>query len=82
MKKAVKILVFNNEIEATLLDGMLTERDIPHLIRSYHDSVYNGLWQAQSGWGHLEAQEAYREEILKIYKEMEQQDLTEKFPDM
>lgn len=82
MKRAVKILVFNNEIEANLLDGILTERGIPHLIRSYHDSVYDGLWQSQSGWGHLEAQEAYREEILKIFNEMVQQDLTEKSPDI
>lgn len=70
MKKAVKILEFDNEIEAKLLDGLLNERGIPHLIRSYHDSAYDGLWQTQAGWGHLEAQEEHREEILNIYKEM------------
>jgi hypothetical protein len=70
MKRTVKILDFKNEIEASLLDGLLTESGIPHIIRSYHDSAYDGLWQTQSGWGHLEAQEENREEILKIYKEM------------
>ena len=70
MTKAVKILVLDNEIEAKLLSGLLSEKRIPHLIRSYHDSVYDGLFQLQSGWGHLEAPEKYREEILKIYKEM------------
>lgn len=79
MERTVKILEFNNEIEANLLDGMLTERDIPHLIRSYHDSAYDGLWQAQSGWGHLEAPEKYREEIIKIFNEMSPPDLTEGF---
>lgn len=79
MERTVKILEFNNEIEANLLDGMLTERDIPHLIRSYHDSAYDGLWQTQSGWGHLEAPEKYREEIIKIFNEMSPPDLTEGF---
>ena len=70
MNKTVKILVFDNEIEAKLLSEILKEKNIPHLIRSYHDSVYDGLWQMQSGWGHLEAPEEFKEEILKIYEEM------------
>jgi hypothetical protein len=70
MARQEKILVFENQIEANLLDGLLTERNIPHIIRSYHDSVYDGLWQTQSGWGHLEAPLIYREEILEIYSKM------------
>ena len=59
-----------NEIEANLLDGLLKEREIPHVIRSYHDSAYDGLWQYHSGWGQLDAPEEYRDEILMIYSEM------------
>lgn len=70
MSKPVKILMFNNEIEAMLLDEILTEKKIPHIIRSYHDSAYDGLWQAQSGWGHIEAPIEHMEEIMKVYKEM------------
>ena len=66
----VKVLNFNNEFEAKLLDEILNEKNIPHLIRSYHDSAYDGLWQMQSGWGHLEAPEEYREELLLIYSQM------------
>ena len=62
--------MFKNEIEAMLLDEILTEKQIPHLIRSYHDSAYNGLWQSQSGWGHLEAPEEYAEEIRNTYDQM------------
>ncbi len=79
MEKAVKILVFKNEIEAKLLDALLSEREIPHIIRSYHDSVMNGLWQTQSVWGHLEAREENRDEVMKIFNEMSQKDLTEGF---
>lgn len=67
---SVKILSFNNEFEAKLLNGILNDKEIPHIIRSYHDSAYDGLWQSQSGWGHLEAPEEYREEILQIFIEM------------
>ena len=70
MTRQVKILIFKNEIEAMLLDEILTEKQIPHLIRSYHDSAYDGLWQNQSGWGHLEAAEEYRDEILSTYNHM------------
>ncbi len=65
-----KILLLNNEFEAKLLDEILTEKNIPHLIRSYHDSVYDGLWQMQSSWGHLEAPEEFQDEILLTYKQM------------
>jgi hypothetical protein len=70
MNRAVKILSFNNEFEAKLLDEILNNKEIPHLIRSYHDSAYDGLWQNQSGWGHLEAPEEYKEEILQVFNEM------------
>ncbi len=70
MSKTIKILVLENEIEANLLDGLLKEREIPHVIRSYHDSAYDGLWQYHSGWGQLDAPEEYRDEILMIYREM------------
>ncbi len=70
MNKPLKILMFKNEIEAMLLDEILAEKQIPHLIRSYHDSAYDGLWQTQSGWGHIEAPEEYADEILIIYKQM------------
>jgi len=70
MNKTEKIVALNNEFEAKLLDEILNEKSIPHIIRSYHDSAYDGLWQAQSGWGHLEAPSDYREEILEIYSKM------------
>jgi hypothetical protein len=70
MKMNTKILVLNNEFEAKLLDEILIEKEIPHLIRSYHDSAYDGLWQTRSCWGHLEAYEENKEEILHIYNEM------------
>lgn len=65
-----KILELDNEFEASLIDGLLNEKGIPHLIKSFHDSAYDGLFQSHSGWGRLDAPEEYREEIIKIYNEM------------
>jgi len=70
MPKTVRILVFNNEIEARLLSEILTSKEIPHIVRSFHDSAYDGLFQVSTGWGVLEGPEKYRDEILKIYEEM------------
>lgn len=74
MDRTVKILILNNPIEANLIDGLLNERNIPHIIRSYHDSAYDGLFQIQSGWGQLDSPEEYKEEILLIYNEMSEKD--------
>ncbi|MCJ7448937.1 MAG: hypothetical protein MUO72_14720 [Bacteroidales bacterium] len=70
MKRTVRILVLKSEIEARLLSGLLDQKNIPHMLRSYHDSAYDGMWQTQTCWGFLNADEENREEILKIYREM------------
>lgn len=70
MNNPVRILMLKNQIEALLLDEILTEKEIPHIIRSYHDSAYDGLWQTKTGWGHVEAPEEYAGEIVRIYNEM------------
>lgn len=70
MADTVKILSFNNEMEATLLSEILTAKGIPYMIRSYHDSAYDGLWQTGSCWGHLDAPEKFRDEILEFFNEM------------
>ena len=70
MARFKKILVLNNEVEARLLDAVLEEQQIPHLMRTYHDRAYDGLWQQQQGWGHVEAPEDYKEQILSIYEDL------------
>jgi len=70
MKTTVRILTLKNEIEASLLDEILNERGIPHMIRTFHDSAYDGMWQTDTAWGLVEADEENKDEILKIYEEM------------
>ena len=68
----MKVATLDNDIEAQLLDSILTERDIPHMMRSYHDTAYDGLFQTQKGWGYLSAPETYHEEVLEILSDIRQ----------
>lgn len=65
-----KVAVLDNEIEAQLLDSILEERQIPHLMVSYHDTAYDGLFQTQKGWGHVSAPFSFMQEILEILEEV------------
>ena len=70
MENYTKIATLENEIEATLLDSILNERSVPHRMRSYYDTAYNGLFQTQKGWGYVSAPEGYREEIMEILADL------------
>ena len=70
MENYTKILVFKNEVEARHLESILKEKDIPHIIKTYHDSAYDGLFQMQMGWGHIEAPLKYAKKIISIYEDL------------
>ncbi|MFB0556067.1 MAG: hypothetical protein ACETWQ_22420, partial [Phycisphaerae bacterium] len=46
--------------------GELAELDIPHLMKSYYDGAFDGVYQFSKGWGHIEAPSEFRERILEI----------------
>lgn len=70
MEDFEKVALLENEIEAQILDTILRERDIPHIVRSYYDDAYDGLFQTTKGWGHVLAPPSHREEIIEILKEL------------
>jgi hypothetical protein len=70
MESYVKTAILENEFEAQLLDSILTDRDIPHCLISYHDTAYNGLYQTQLGWGYLTAPPPYKNEIEEILADL------------
>lgn len=65
-----KILKLSSEIEAVRIKEVLDSHDIPCLIRSFHDSAYDGLFQHQYGWGILEADEKDELKILELAKDI------------
>jgi hypothetical protein len=68
-----KIAVLENQFEAQYLKEILDEREIPHFLRSYHDTAYDGLFQMQKGWGVVNAPEEFHEEIIEIIEEIRAQ---------
>ena len=63
--KFIKIAALENVIEAQMISSMLDQWNIPHRLRSYHDTAYDGLFQFQKGWGDLYAPQSHEQEILK-----------------
>jgi hypothetical protein len=66
----VKVMVLDNDFEAQLVDSILNDRGIPHRMRSYHDTAYDGLFQTQKGWGHVSAPERFSQEIREVIYEL------------
>jgi hypothetical protein len=64
----IKIAVLDNSIEAQLIESIMNERNIPHRLRSFYDTAYDGLFQVQKGWGELFAPAALKEDILGIIR--------------
>lgn len=65
-----KILTLSSQIEATRIKDILDSNEIPYIIRSFHDSAYDGLFQNQYGWGVLEADETDEAKILELVKDI------------
>jgi hypothetical protein len=64
-----KILALSNEIDALRIKEILDSNDIPHMIRSFHDTAYDGLFQNQMGWGVLEADESDENKIIELIRD-------------
>ena len=65
-----KVDDIRDEIEGQQLRAILLEEGIPHHIRSYHDTAYDGLFQVQLGWGYVEAPATYKDRIKAILEDL------------
>lgn len=75
MEDLERIINLDNEVIANLLESILQEREIPHIIRSFHDSAYDGLFAYQQGWGYIESLPQHKDEIMQIYNDLKDQQL-------
>lgn len=66
----VKIAVLESIVEAQIVGSILKEEDIPHLILSYHDTAYDGLYQFQKGWGEIRGMLSQKQEIVRVIDEV------------
>ena len=72
MEKHIKIAILDNQFEAQMLESILKERGIPHVLKSYYDTAFDGLYQTQKGWGHISAPDQYSNEIKEILSELKE----------
>ena len=70
-ERLTKILDLRNDVQAQLVDAILNDEGIPHLVVSYRDPAYSTIFQVVRGWGHLEAPESYRSQIEQILDDLE-----------
>lgn len=70
METYEKILILNNEFEASLLEEVLIDRKIPHGIVTSDDTALGGIMEMEFGWGYVEAPQRCKEEIILIYEEI------------
>jgi len=61
-----------NAAEAHALQAILAQHGIQACIVSFHDTAYDGLFQAQYGWGVLRVEEKDFPEAQKIVREWQE----------
>ena len=74
MEEFKKAAILENEFEAQLIASILVERGVPHRLRSYHDTAFDGLFQTQKGWGIVGSPEKYHEGIKEILADLRKGD--------
>ena len=65
-----KIAVLEHAAEADRIGEALRANGIEFFVKSYHDSAYDGLFQSQRGWGHLETGPDDEEKALRLLREL------------
>ena len=65
-----KITVAENKFEADLIVQTLQQEGIPCMIRSYHDTAYDGIFIPQKGWAAVMVPEEEEEKAGDIIAEL------------
>lgn len=70
MNEYTKVADLNHEIEAQIMEDILNDRQIPHILKSLHSGAYGDLFQLQRGWGAISAPEQYHSTIHEILADL------------
>jgi hypothetical protein len=65
-----KVTVADNKFEADLISQTLQQEGIPYLVRSYHDTAYNGIFIPQKGWAAIMVPEELMEKAKAVIAEL------------
>ena len=70
MELSVKAGTVENRFEGDRISQALREAGIPFLIKSFHDTAYDGLYIPQKGWGVVMVSENDKEEAERLISEV------------
>jgi hypothetical protein len=70
MDETIRVCQVEDESEANLICSVLDEKEIPYVLKTMRDSVYDGLYVAQGPWGYIEAPDRYFEQIAQIVTDL------------
>lgn len=76
-KDFVKVKTVESFVEADRLRSALEREGISVLIRSFHDTAYDGVFILQKGWGRIDVPRQDKERAAQIIR-----DFIEAFPDV
>jgi hypothetical protein len=66
----IKVAVLDNAFEASLVEQIMNDQEIPYIIRSYQDAAYGNLFQVTKGWGAIQAPENFKDRITTIVEDV------------
>ena len=66
----VKAGVVENRFEGDRVSQALREAEIPFMMKSFHDTAYDGLYIPQKGWGVVMVPKRFHEEAEKLLTEV------------
>jgi hypothetical protein len=70
VKPRENVIPIDSELDAKFLEEVLDDQGIPHVFISYHDTAFNGIYQMQHGWGHVEVPMDRVDEAKRLYEEL------------
>ena len=68
-----KVTIVENKFEADLITQALQQEGIPCMLRSYHDTAYDGIFIPQKGWGAIMVPENAEERARNIIDELREE---------
>ena len=70
MEEWVKVGTVENRFEGDRISQVLQEAGIPFLIKSFHDTAYDGLYIPQKGWGIVRVAKKDKAEAERLISEI------------
>ena len=65
-----RITTLENRFEADLVTGALDEERVEYVLKPFHDTAYDGLFETTHGYALLLAAEEDEDRVMKIVEEV------------